>query len=348
LQDVTQNFSSEFIQKSLNSKKGILMNRSIKFPQAFIIVAMVLVALGASVLAAPRAPRDFKLQSESPQFWNVVDQNAKLGVVATGFGFTEGPVWDETGFLYVSDETINKILRLHPDGKKDEVIALGDPDGNTFDRHHRLIDCASVLRAVVAVTPDGKYKILADRYDGKKLNSPNDVVTGPDGALYFTDPTLDLVAGEKQEIPFQGVYRLDAQGDVKLLTKDLTQPNGLAFSPDGKHLYIDDSEQRNIRVYDVTADGTLANGRIFGEEPGGKGEGVPDGMKVDNNGNLFVTGPKGIWVWDAKGNHLGTIVMPEQPANLNWGDKDYRTLYITATTSVYRLEMKAQGFVPYL
>jgi gluconolactonase len=348
LQDVTQNFSSEFIQKSLNSKKGILMNRSIKFPQAFIIVAMVLVALGASVLAAPRAPRDFKLQSESPQFWNVVDQNAKLGVVATGFGFTEGPVWDETGFLYVSDETINKILRLHPDGKKDEVIALGDPDGNTFDRHHRLIDCASVLRAVVAVTPDGKYKILADRYDGKKLNSPNDVVTGPDGALYFTDPTLDLVAGEKQEIPFQGVYRLDAQCDVKLLTKDLTQPNGLAFSPDGKHLYIDDSEQRNIRVYDVTADGTLANGRIFGEEPGGKGEGVPDGMKVDNNGNLFVTGPKGIWVWDAKGNHLGTIVMPEQPANLNWGDKDYRTLYITATTSVYRLEMKAQGFVPYL
>jgi gluconolactonase len=348
LQDVTQNFSSEFIQKSLNSKKGILMNRSIKFPQAFIIVAMVLVALGASVLAAPRAPRDFKLQSESPQFWNVVDQNAKLGVVATGFGFTEGPVWDETGFLYVSDETINKILRLHPDGKKDEVIALGDPDGNTFDRHHRLIDCASVLRAVVAVTPDGKYKILADRYDGKKLNSPNDVVTGPDGALYFTDPTLDLVAGEKQEIPFQGVYRLDAQGDVKLLTKDLTQPNGLAFSPDGKHLYIDDSEQRNIRVYDVTADGTLANGRIFGEEPGGKGEGVPDGMKVDKNGNLFVTGPKGIWVWDAKGNHLGTIVMPEQPANLNWGDKDYRTLYITATTSVYRLEMKAQGFVPYL
>jgi gluconolactonase len=324
------------------------MNRSIKFPQAFIIVAMVLVALGASVLAAPRAPRDFKLQSESPQFWNVVDQNAKLGVVATGFGFTEGPVWDETGFLYVSDETINKIFRLHPDGKKDEVIALGDPDGNTFDRHHRLIDCASVLRAVVAVTPDGKYKILADRYDGKKLNSPNDVVTGPDGALYFTDPTLDLVAGEKQEIPFQGVYRLDAQGDVKLLTKDLTQPNGLAFSPDGKHLYIDDSEQRNIRVYDVTADGTLANGRIFGEEPGGKGEGVPDGMKVDKNGNLFVTGPKGIWVWDAKGNHLGTIVMPEQPANLNWGDKDYRTLYITATTSVYRLEMKAQGFVPYL
>ncbi len=304
---------------------------------------------GASVfLAFAQSPAQFQLQAGSPQFWNLVDRNAKLNVVGTGFGFTEGPMWDQAGFLYVSDETINKIYRLYPDGKKEEVIALGDPDGNTFDHQHRLIDCASVLRAIIEVTPDGKYKVLADRYEGKKFNSPNDVIVGPDGALYFTDPTLDLVAGDKQEIPFQGVYRLDAQGNVLLLTKDLTQPNGLAFSPDGKRFYVDDSEKRNIRVYDVAPDGTLKNGRIFGEEPGGKHDGVPDGIKVDKNGNLFVVGPKGIWVWDANGNHLGTIVMPEQPANLTWGDKDYRTLYITATTSVYRLEMKTQGFVPYL
>ena len=160
-------------------------------------------------------------------------------------------MWDAAGFLYVSDETINKIFRVYPNGRKEEVIALGDPDGNTFDRRHRLIDCASVLRAIIEVTPDGKYKILADRYDGKKFNSPNDVIVGPDGAIYFTDPTLDLVAGEKQEIPFQGVYRLDDSGNVRLLTRELTQPNGLAFSPDGKKLYVDDSEQRNIRVYDV-------------------------------------------------------------------------------------------------
>jgi gluconolactonase len=292
--------------------------------------------------------RNFELQAISPTFWNLVDRNAKLETVATGFGFTEGPMWDPAGFLYVSDETLNKIFRVHPDGRKDEVISLGDPDGNTFDRHHRLIDCASVLRAIIEVTPEGKYKILADHYEEKKFNSPNDVIVGPDGALYFTDPTLDLVSGQKQEIPYQGVYRLDDKGSVRLLTKELTQPNGLAFSPDGKHFYVDDSEKRNIRVYDVTPDGALSNGRIFGEEPGGKHDGVPDGIKVDKNGNLFVTGPKGIWVWDASGNHVGTIVMPEQPANLTWGDKDYRTLYITATTSVYRLQMTTTGFVPYV
>jgi gluconolactonase len=204
------------------------MNRSVKILYTFIIVVVVLLAIGVSGSGA-HAPPEFQLHADSPSFWHLVDQNAKLSVVGTGFGFTERPVWDQAGFLYVSDETINKIYRLHLDGKKEEVIALGDPDGNTFDRQHRLIDCASVLRAIIEVTPDGKYKVLADHYDGKKFNSPNDVIVGPDGALYFTDPTLDLVAGEKQEIPFQGVYRLDATGSVRLLTKDLTQPNGLVF-----------------------------------------------------------------------------------------------------------------------
>jgi gluconolactonase len=312
-------------------------------------VSLTLLALLLfGISTAAQKSGSFKLESISPAFAELVSVDAKLEMVASGFGFTEGPMWDPSGFLYVSDETINKIFRVYPDGRKQEVIALGDPDGNTFDWRHRLIDCASVLRAIIEVTPDGKYKILADKYEGKRLNSPNDVIIGPDGAIYFTDPTLDLVAGEKQEIPFQGVYRLDESGSLRLLTHDLTQPNGLAFSPDGKKFYVDDSEQRNIRVYDLSADGTLSNGRIFGQEPGGKGEGVPDGIKVDEKGNLFVTGPKGIWVWDSKGNHLGTIVMPEQPANLAWGDPQYDTLYITATTSVYRLKTKTRGFVPYL
>jgi len=314
-------------------------------------MARMLLLTGTALLlmsASRKEARKFELQASSDNFWQLIDRNAKLETVASGFGFTEGPMWDAAGFLYVSDETINKIFRVYPNGKKEEVIALGDPDGNTFDREHRLIDCASVLRAIIAITPEGKYKVLADRFEGKRFNSPNDVIVGPDGALYFTDPTLDLVAGEKQEIPFQGVYRLDDKGSVRLLTKDLTQPNGLAFSPDGKRFYIDDSEQRNIRVYDVGPDMTLSNGRIFAEEPGDKGDGVPDGIKVDAYRDVFVTGPKGIWVWGPGGKHLGTIVLPEQPANLAWGDKDYNTLYITATTSVYRLETKTKGFIPYL
>ena len=315
-----------------------------KFARLLITASSVACFLAA---ASAQTSRSFKLEPLSPKFMTIVG-DAKLETVASGFGFTEGPMWDPAGFLYVSDETMNKIFRVYPNGKKEEVIALGDPDGNTFDRRHRLIDCASVLRAIIEVTPDGKYKVLADRFEGKRLNSPNDVIVGPDGALYFTDPTLDLVAGEKQEIPFQGVFRLDDSGKLTLLTKDLTQPNGLAFSPDGKKFYVDDSEQRNIRVYDVEPDKTLSHGRIFGEEPGGKNDGVPDGIKVDKDGNLFVTGPKGIWVWDANGNHLGTIDMPEQPANLTWGDKDYRTLYITATTSVYRVRVQTRGYVPYL
>ncbi len=291
---------------------------------------------------------EFSLRAESPEFWGLIGRDAKLETLSTGFGFTEGPVWDPSGFVYVSDETLNKIFRVYPDGHKEALISLGDPDGNTYDLHHRLLDCASVLRAIIEVSPDGQYKILAGQFEGKKFNSPNDVIIGPDGAVYFTDPTLDLPEGQKQEIPFQGVYRLSDKGDVRLLTKELSQPNGLGFSPDGKKFYVDDSEQRNIRVYDFAPDATLANGRIFGTEPGGKGEGVPDGMKLDEKGNIFVTGPGGIWVWNPAGRHLGTIIMPEQPANLAWGDKDYGNLYITATTSVYRLRTQVRGFVPYL
>ncbi len=320
------------------------MKRTLRIAATLLMAGFLL-----SVVQASGTAREFQLRGELPQFWKLFSHDAKLETLATGFGFTEGPVWDPAGFVYVSDEEINKIFRVYPDGHKEELIALGDPDGNTYDRNRKLLDCASVLRAIIRIEPYGKYYILADRFEGKRFNSPNDVVLGPDGAIYFTDPTLDLPQGEKQEIPFQGVYRLDAAtGEVRLLTKELSQPNGLAFSPDGKKFYVDDSEQRNIRVYDFQPDGTLQNGHIFASEAGPKKGGVPDGMKVDRDGNLYVTGPEGIWVWDSTGQHLGTIVLPEQPANLAWGDPDYGTLYITATKSVYKLRTNTRGFVPYL
>jgi len=295
-------------------------------------------------LVAVQGPAKYELKADSPKFWDLIAPGTKLETIAKGFGFTEGPVWDERGFLYVSDEVTNKILKLFPDGHHEDVVSLGDPDGNTYDKQHRLIDCASELRAVIAVEPDGKYKVLADRYQGKKLNTPNDIVLGPDGAFYFTDPTLDFVKGEKQELPFKGVFRLAQDGKLRLLIKDMAQPNGLAFSPDGKKFYVDDSERKEIRVYDVTRDGGVKNGRVFGKLDG---PGDPDGMRIDTLGNLYVTGQSGIWVWDPSGRHLGTIVLPEQTANLTWGDPDYGTLYITSSTSVLKLRTKVTGFVPY-
>ncbi len=291
------------------------------------------------------AAKKFELKADSPAFWDLVDQNASLDKMAGGFGFTEGPVWDGgAGVLYVSDEVQNKIYRVFPDGRKETLVSMGNPDGSTYDKEHRYITTASVLRAIVEVKPDGQLRTIADRYDGKRFNTPNDIVVGPDGALYFTDPTLDLEKGEKQENLFQGVYRLGADGSVKLLIKDFDQPNGLAFSPDGKRLYVDDTKRREIRVFDVAPNGEMINGRIFAKEDGEGG--VPDGMKVDMKGNLFVTGPGGIWVWTPEGKRLGVIMLPEVAANLTWGDPDYQALYITATTSVYKLRTKTRGFVP--
>jgi len=313
-----------------------------------IFCVCLFLSLSIPVVAQKEQPaRGFSLKAEDPAFWKLFDRDAKLSIMGDGFGFTEGPVWEPAGTLLVSDETKNAIYRLYPDGHRDELIQLGDPDGNTFDREHRLIVTASVLRAIIRLSPDMKsYTVLADRYKGQRLNSPNDVTLGPEGAIYFTDPTLDLVKGEKQEIPFQGVYRLDAKGDLTLLTDEIHQPNGLAFSPDGKFLYVDDTAQKNIHRYRLH-NGVLSDGMVFADEnvPGARG--VPDGMKTDTRGNLYVTGPGGVWVWSAAGKHLGTILLPHQPANLTWGGPKNSVLYLTAGSFVYTLPTKTKGHLSY-
>ena len=166
------------------------------------LAALIGLLISVAWVTVQKYPRRFELRAASPKFWGLVAKDAKLDLVAGGMGFTEGPVWDPVGFVYVSDEVINKIFRIYPDGHKEELISLGDPDGNTYDEHHDLIDCASVLRAVIRIKPDGTYAVLADHYQGKRLNSPNDVVIGPDGAIYFTDPTSDLPEDQKQELDF--------------------------------------------------------------------------------------------------------------------------------------------------
>ena len=277
-------------------------------------------------------------------FPELFDQGGRIVRVAGGFQFTEGPVWlQDSGRLLFSDIPGNTIYQFTPE-RKAQVFRRPSSHANGLacDHKGRLIACEHATRRLTRIEEDGSLTVLADSFEGKRLNSPNDVAQASDGSIYFTDPPYGIREHE-QDLPFQGVFRLSPEGNLQLVAPDFHRPNGLVFSPDGSRLYIDDSSRRcHVRYFDVRQDGTLANDRIF-YDMSGHGTGNPDGMTVDRKGRLYCTGPGGVWVLDPDGVHLGTIVTPEQPSNCVFGGQDLRTLFITAVSSVYAVQCTTPG-----
>jgi len=303
------------------------------------------------------------IRRADPGLDEIVPTSAKIEKLAGDFVFTEGPVWVHEGYLLFSDIPKNVIEKWMPsggvsvfrnhsgyDGTDRPAGAYIGSNGLTLDAQGRLAICETGNRRVTRLESDGTLTVLAERYQGKRLNSPNDLVYKSDGSLYFTDPPHGLPQEDRdpnKELKFNGVYRLKS-GNLQLLSTELSRPNGLAFSPDEKYLYVANSDaHRKIWMrFDVLADGNLGGGRVFYDVTGERADGLPDGMKVDQRGNLYCTGPGGIWIFSPEGRRLGLIEAPETPANVGWGGKDGRTLFITARTSLYRIGLSVPGIRP--
>jgi len=305
-----------------------------------------------------------KINRLDPALDALISPGTKIEKLAGGFLFTEGPVWvRDGGYLLLSDPNNNliyrwsqndgvSIYRTHSGYTGMDIGEYGQPGSNglTLDKEGRLTINEHGNRRVTRLEKNGQLTILADRYQGKRLNSPNDLVYRSDGALYFTDPPFGLPKffdDPRKELPFSGVFCLIG-GELKLVSTDLTGPNGLAFSPDEKYLYVDDWDDKRkvIMRYAVHPDGSLSDGEIFLDATNERDENAWDGMKVDQNGNLYLSGPGGLWIISAEGKHLGTVVGPEHPHNLAWGDEDGKTLYLCAQTGLYRIRVNIPGVRP--
>jgi gluconolactonase len=292
----------------------------------------------------------------------IIPDGAVIEKLADGFTFIEGPLWRPSLGLWFSDVVGNVVRQWSPDGKVTEILRPGGydgtalpaggfvgPNGMTSDKDGAVLICQHGNRRIAHRDRDGKLTTLIDSFEGKKLNSPNDLVHHSDGSLYFTDPPYGLPKQDDdpaKELKFNGVYRL-AGGKLQVLVKDMTRPNGLAFSPDEKTLYVanSDPERKLWMRYDVAADGSLTNGRVFFDVSKETADGLPDGLKVDTKGNIYATGPGGVWIFSQEGEHLGTIMPTEVPANCGWGD-DGKTLYMTARTGLYRIKLSIPGKMP--
>jgi len=262
--------------------------------------------------------------------------------VATGYLFTEGPVWSREGFLVFSDIPNNMLLQFKPGAPANNFRAdTNGANGNTYDTQGRLYSCEGHSRRVTRTDKKGKVDVLAERYQGKRLNAPNDIVVRKDGQIYFTDPAF----GNQQdgrELDFFGVYHLSQRGELEVIAKPKGRPNGVALSPNGKILYVTNSDDHNVRSYDLAGNGAASNERVLVS----KIEGIPDGIRVDEKGNLYVAAEK-IEVYSPEGKPLGSVSIQETPSNCAWGDGDFGTLYVTARTSVYRVRLNVKGSVQY-
>ncbi len=330
------------------------------------------------LLIAAQSGETLKIERLMPSLDSLVSPGTKLEKLATGFKWTEGPVWISAGYLVFAEIPSNSIRRwsprggvsifLQPSGYKGSAPYAGPEPGSngmTLDPRGRLTVAGHAQRDVwrlETMNPHGQVTVLASSYQGKRLNSPNDLVYSKDGSLYFTDPPYGFRTQSDhdpdKELKINGVYRIPDAVDRKpgsqpdnsklqLLVSDLPRPNGIAFSPDQKILYIDNSEPKKIWMkYDVEPDGSLRNGSVFFDASSDTRVGAPDGMKVDVEGNIYSTGPAGIWIFSPAGKHIGTIDLPERAGNLAWGDADGKSLYICASTSLYRIRMKVTGIKP--
>jgi gluconolactonase len=343
-----------------NTPNRVVLTRDARPGETFTIAAF---GINGPISASPRnyiwmrsATLDLYAADRAQAAWPVDVEvegalDAMLERVAGGFEFTEGPVWAPEGALLFSSPNTNVIYRWHPEGRIElfrsksgysgvDIGRYHQPGSNglAFDSQGRLTICQHGNRRVIRVEPHGDVTVLADG-----LNSPNDLVYRSDGVLYFTDPPFGLPAGMQPPNP-SGVYRV-AEGTVTLESTELAGPNGIAFSPDERFLYVGnwEDDRKVVMRHAVASDGSLAPGEVLFDMTAAPGEDAIDGIKVDPDGNLFVCGPGGIWVLAPSGEHLGTLRLPESPHNLAWGDADGRTLYITAMTSIYRMRVSVQG-----
>jgi len=288
----------------------------------------------------PRLFLSFLLASLST--FTQVPADLKIEKIAAGMAFTEGPVWSRDGFLLFSDVPNNRIMKFVPGvGVSLYRDQSNGANGNTFDDKGRLYTCESRTHRVIRTDKKGKVEVLAESYQGKRLNAPNDITVSKSGHVYFTDPAFGAQA-EKRELDFYGIYQITPKGELVLLTKHEGRPNGIALSPNGKILYVANSDEKNLRAYDVAKDGSVVNGRILISGV----DGPPDGIRVDEKGNLYVTA-NGLAIYSPEGKLIQTIQIPEIPRNCAFGDPDFQTLYITAMTSVYRVRLDFKGAVPY-